>query len=101
MYISYISIRYLHLYETSTTLISQNGVTKTLDKHITSSPRSTAFFSAFASIPADVVGDEGERERLREGAEAAIRDVVQPGMARIKEYLEEEYLRNTRYKCTW
>ncbi len=65
------------------------------DAHLNPDPLKTVFYETFAEIP-NSIGTPEERKSLQERAQAAIRDSVQPGMKRIRDYLDLEYLNKTR-----
>ena len=73
-------------------LMFKAGVIEGFQEHLKDDPAKTIFYKIFANIPDSIL----EKGDLQEKALAAISSSVQPGMRRIKTYLEEEYLRHTR-----
>ncbi len=65
------------------------------EAHIKPDPCQTPFYQPFTDMP-ESIGTPEEIDHLQARAQAAIRDSVQPGMKRIKEYLESVYLHKTR-----
>lgn len=68
---------------------SMSKVDATLEKHDVAEPRATAFFAPFENLP-DALGAE-VAGKLRNEAERAIRNCVQPGMRKIRAFLRTEY----------
>ena len=73
----------------------QRGVLDTFDKHINAKPTETVFYKSFNDISGDKIS-KAEKEKLCNQAEEAIAKSVQPGMKRLREYIANDYLKNTR-----
>lgn len=67
----------------------QTSVDETLTKHLVENARETTFFAPFLQLPASLAAETAES--LRNDAEAAIREAVQPGMRKIRDFLRAEY----------
>ena len=78
-------------------LLLQNGVTDGLAKHFNSPANETVFYTTFkTTLNKNQEISDAEKSKLLSEAELAIKEYVQPGMKAIKDYLEQEYLKNTR-----
>ena len=65
-----------------------------MNGHITQSPEDTSFFEPFKKQPDSI--PKVDRDRLSAAAVKAIKSSVQPGMAKIRDYLSNEYSKHTR-----
>ena len=72
----------------------QNGVVDVLNDHVIKKPEDTSFYEPFKKQPDSV--PKVDRDRLSAAAVAAIKSSVQPGMAKIRDYLANEYSKHTR-----
>ena len=72
----------------------QNGVVDALNDHVVKKPEETSFYEPFKKQPDSV--PKVDQARLSEAALEAIKSSVQPGMAKIRDYLASEYSKHTR-----
>ena len=72
-----------------TLLFFQTSVDETLSKHLVEDPRETTFFAPFLQLDPGLSAETAVS--LRKDAEAAIKDHVQPGMRKIRDFLRAEY----------
>jgi len=74
--------------------VSLNGVLDVLNGHITQKPEDTSFYEPFKKLPDSI--PKVDQDRLSAAAVKAIKSSVQPGMAKIRDYLSNEYSKHTR-----
>ena len=65
-----------------------------LNGHITQKPEDTSFYEPFKKLPDSI--PKVDQDRLSAAAVKAIKSSVQPGMAKIRDYLSNEYSKHTR-----
>ncbi len=70
------------------------GYQVTIASHVVDDPQASVFFAPFVRFPATV--RSGERARLREAGEAAVRGAVVPGYRTFLDFMVGEYLPGAR-----
>ena len=65
-----------------------------LNEHVVKNPEDTSFYEPFKKQPDSV--PKADQDRLSVAAIEAIKSSVQPGMARIRDYIANEYSKHTR-----
>jgi uncharacterized protein (DUF885 family) len=74
--------------------VTLEGREVSIASYVVDDPEDSPFWRPFADMPRSI--PEGERERLRDAARAAIGDRVTPAYAAWLAFFREEYLPNTR-----